>query len=82
MRQIGHDAHAVAGGAQSVAARPMSQALHDGQRLIHGAVRAFAAQIHDGPHAAAFVLQCFLIQRILFVLHWSVSLDARNICAA
>ena len=61
MGQIGHDAHAVAGGAQGVAARPMGQALHDGQRLIHGAVGAFAAQIHDGPHATAFVLQFFVI---------------------
>ncbi len=59
--QLGHDAHAVAGGAQGVAARPVRQALHDGQRLVHGAVGALAAQIHDGAHAAAFVLQFFMV---------------------
>ena len=41
--KLGHDAHAVARGAQSVAARPVGQALHNGKRLVYGAVGGFAA---------------------------------------
>ena len=65
----GHDAHAVAGGAEGVAARAVGQALHDGQRLIHGAVRGPAAQIDDRADAAGFVLQFGVVERVLSVTH-------------
>ncbi len=70
----GHDAHAVAGGAQRVGARPVGQALHDGQRLVHGAVGRPAAQIGNRAHAAGFVLQFGVIERVLLVVHFATSL--------
>ena len=67
--QLGHDADAVARRAQRVGARPVGQALDDGQRLIHSAVRGPAAQVDDRADAAGFVLQFRVVEWVLSVTH-------------
>ena len=67
--KLGHDAHAVAGGARGVAARPVGQALHNGQRLVHGAMGGFSRQVHHGADAAALVFQFLVIEGILRIPH-------------
>ena len=84
MRKVRHDPDAVARRSEGVAARPVRQPFHDGQRLVYRTVRRLAGQIGDGADAAAFVLQFRMIQGIKPVLHGyaSVLFDVLIICAA
>ena len=76
VRELRHDADAVPGRSGRVAAGTVGQALHDGERLLHGAVRVFTFQVCHGAHAAAVVLQFFPVQRKLPVPHGCFRLPA------
>ena len=69
VREFRHDADAVPGRSGRVAARPVSQAFHNGQRLLHGAVGIFTFQVRHGAYAAAVMFQFFPVQRKLPVPH-------------
>ena len=69
MGNLRHDSHAVTRGSLGVAARPVGQALHDAQRLVHRTVRRLPVQVRHGAHAAAFMFQFPVVKRILPVAH-------------
>ena len=69
MRNLGQNAHPVSGRSRRVAAGPVSQALHNGQRLIHSPVGCDSPQIRHGPHAAAFMLHFLSVKRIKGIPH-------------
>ena len=84
MGQIGHNAHAVTGCAQGIAACAVSQALDNGESLVNRAMGGFSGQVDDRADPAAFMFQFLMIKGILSVHHdySSGSADALRICAA
>ena len=63
MRNLHHEAHAVAGFAAGVLAGAVLELFDDFERVVHGAVRLLAADADHRADAAGVVLKGGIIQR-------------------